>query len=151
MLCRCRWAGDNVDRKSTSGYVINLYGNVIDWKSRKQKCVTKASTYAEYVALSEVVSELKYIRELLKIFKINLVEPIKIYEDNSGAINIANYGNFTKNSKHIEIHYHYVHESIKENLIKVCKIDSNKNVADIFTKALCKEKFEKFRELLNIK
>ena len=50
-------AGDSVDRKSTSGYVIRFFGNVIDWKSCKQKCVTKASTYAEYVSLSEAVSE----------------------------------------------------------------------------------------------
>jgi len=144
------WAGDNIDRKSTSGYVIKLFGNVIDWKSRKQKCITKASTYAEYVALSEVVSEIKYIRELVKIFDIEIKEPIKIYEDNSGAINIANNGNFTKNSKHIEIHYHFVHESVKEKLIDVQKIDSNENVADIFTKALSKEKFEKFRSNLNV-
>ena len=56
------WAGDNIDRKSTTGYLISLYGNVIDWKSRKQKCVTKASTYAEYIVLSEAVSELNYVR-----------------------------------------------------------------------------------------
>ena len=144
------WAGDNFDRKSTSGYIIKMYGNVIDWKSRKQKCIAKASTYAEYIALSEVVSEIKYIRELVKIFDININEPIKVYEDNSGAINIANNGNFTKNSKHIEIHYHFVHESVEEKLIDVCKIDTKKNVADIFTKALCKEKFEKFRKDLNV-
>ena len=30
------WAGDNNDRKSTSGYVIRLFNNVIDWKSRKK-------------------------------------------------------------------------------------------------------------------
>lgn len=58
-----------------------------------------------------------------------------MYEDNSGAINIAAYGNFTKNSKHIEVHYHYVHESIKEKIINIIKIDSNENVADIFTKS----------------
>ncbi|XP_043494103.1 uncharacterized protein LOC122519004 [Polistes fuscatus] len=51
------WAGDSSDRKSTTGYAIRLYGNLIYWKSRKQKCITKASTYAEYVALSELVTE----------------------------------------------------------------------------------------------
>lgn len=145
------WAGDCTDRKSTSGYVIMMYGNVIDWKSRKQKCITKASTYAEYVALSEVVSELKYIKELLKVFQIKLSESVKVYEDNASAINIAKFGNFTKNSKHIEIHYHYVHESVKEKEVEIVKVDSNDNVADIFTKALCKEKFIKFRKLLNVK
>ena len=75
------------------------------------------STYAEYVALSEAVSEVKFVVELMKNFDIKVSYPVKIFEDNSGAINIANYGNFSKNSKHIEIHYHYVHENVKENEI----------------------------------
>ena len=144
------WAGDNVDRKSTFGYVIKVFGNVINWKSRKQRMVTKASTYAEYVALFEAVSEVKFVLQVMKNFNVKLSVPVKIFEDNTGAINIANYGNFTKNSKHIEIHYDYVHESVKEKNIEIIKIDSNDNVADIFTKALCKDKFEEFRRLLNI-
>ena len=144
-------ARDNVDRKSTSGYAIRFFGNVIDCKPRKQKCVTKASTYAEYLALSEAVSEIKFVIELIKFFNIELYDPVKIYEDNSGAISIATYGNFTKNTKHIEIHYHFVHEDVKEKLIEICKIDTNENIADVFAKALCKDKFEKFRNLMNIK
>uniref|UniRef100_A0ABD2X7J8 Reverse transcriptase Ty1/copia-type domain-containing protein n=1 Tax=Trichogramma kaykai TaxID=54128 RepID=A0ABD2X7J8_9HYME len=144
------WAGDNNDRKSTSGYVIRLFGNPIYWKSRKQKCITKASTYAEYVALSEAVSEIKFVREILTKLNVKLKAPVKIYEDNTGAIDIAKNGNLTKNSKHIEIHYHFVHESVKNQEIEVCKIDTSENVADIFTKALGKEKHIKFRDMLNI-
>ena len=66
---------------------------------------------------------------------------VKIYEDNIGAINIANYGNFTKNSKHIEIHYHFVHKCVKEKEIEIVKVNSNENIADILKNALCKEKF----------
>ena len=55
------WAGDNVDRKFTFRYVIKVFGNVIDWKSRKQKTVTKVSTYAEYVAVPEAVSDIKFV------------------------------------------------------------------------------------------
>ena len=51
---------------------------MIDWKSRKQKCVTKASTYAEYVALSEAVSEVKFIKELINIVDLKLSNPVKI-------------------------------------------------------------------------
>jgi hypothetical protein len=83
------WAGDHLDRKSTSGYLIRLCGNVIVWKSRKRKCVTKVSTYAEYVALSEAMSELTFIKEVMKIFYVILDNKPVIYEDNAGVINIV--------------------------------------------------------------
>lgn len=124
---------------------------MVYWKSRKQKSVTKASTFAEYVALSEAVSELKLVKELLEFFNVKLTKPNVVYEDNSGAIDIARNGNFTKNSKHIEVHYYYVHECVKEKFIEIVKIESDKNVADIFTKALCREKFEKFPDMLDLK
>lgn len=67
------------------------------------------------MALSEAVSELMFIKEVMKIFNVNLNDnPVKIYKDNSGVISIAKCDNFTKNSKHIEIRYHYAHECIKE-------------------------------------
>ena len=97
---------------------------------------------------SEAVSELKFVKELLKLFNVTSERPINIFEDNSGAIYLAMNGSFTKNSKHIEVHYHYVHEYIKENMINVVKVYSDDNIADIFTKSLCKEKFERFRTCL---
>lgn len=65
-----------------------------------------------------------------------ICEPVTIFEDNSGAIAIANYGNFTKNSKYIEVHHHYIHENVKERKIEVIKIESENNIADILIKAL---------------
>ena len=82
--------------------------------------MTKASTYTENVAPSEAMSELMSIREIMKIFNVDLEDnPVKIDEDNSGVMSIAKHGNFTKNSKHIEVHYHYVHECLKENKINI--------------------------------
>ena len=92
-----------------------------------------------------------YIREIIKIFNVNLNDnPVKIYDDNSGAISIARYGNFTKNSKHIEVQYHYVHECLEEGKINIIKVSTDENTADIFTKALYREKFERFRSWMNV-
>ncbi|CAK1597248.1 unnamed protein product [Parnassius mnemosyne] len=145
------WAGDIIDRKSTTGFVIRLFGNIIYWKSKKQSSVTKSSTFAEYVALSEAVTELNFLIYLINYVFTKVCKPVKIYEDNSVAVAISKYGNFTKNSKHIEVHYHFIHENVKQGSIKVVKIESEKNIADIFTKALGNVKFTKFREMLNLK
>ena len=72
-----------------------MFGNVIHWKSGKQGSVTKSSTAAEYVALSEAVSEILLIN-LLSDFSIEIDKPMNIFEDNSGAVSIARFGNFTK-------------------------------------------------------
>lgn len=140
------WAGDIIDRKSTSGYIIRLYGNVIYWKTRKQKSVTKSSTEAEYVALSEALTEINFIRGLLsEVFKIEINVPIKIYEDNSGAVTIAKSGNLSKKSKYIEVQYHDVYDNYEKGKIDIVKIDTEDNIADILTKSLCKPKFVKLR------
>ena len=63
-------------------------------------------------------SEILFIRNLLiESLDVKLETPIKLYEDNSGAVAIAKYGNFTKNSKHIEVQYHYINENYENGII----------------------------------
>lgn len=96
------------------------------------------------------MSEVKHMKDLMEIFYLKFNEPIQVYDDNSGALSIAKYGNFTKNSEHIEIHYHFVNEYYMKEIIDIAKVNSNDNMADIFTKALCKEKIVEFRNMINI-
>lgn len=145
------WAGDCNDRKSTTGYAIRLFNNVVYWKSHKQSSVTKSSTFAEYVALSEAVTDVSFVRNMIQEnFNILMSNPVKVYEDNSGAVSIARYGNYTKNSKHIEVQYHYVNEQYEKGVIDIIKVESERNIADIFTKSLCRAKFEKCRNMLKL-
>ena len=83
---------------------------------------------------------------MLNDFNINIVKPIKIYEDNSGAIAIAKFRNLTKKSKYIETHFHFVNESYEKKEIDILKVESEKTFADILAKALGRIKFEYFRE-----
>ncbi len=143
------WAGDAVDRRSTSGFVIRVFGNPVLWKTQKQGNVTKSSTHAGYVALSEAVTEVIYLigvcRALLPSESVVLVRNVEV---NLGAARIANLRNFTKKSKHIEEHYHFVHEAVERGDVQVIKVDSSENLADIFTKSLSESVFIKLRKLL---
>ena len=85
--------------------------------------MTKSSTAAEYVALSEVVSEVLLIKDLLNSFKVKIEKPINIHEEQSVLLSMVI---LQKNSKYIEVHYHFVNENYVKGLIDIVKVSSEK-------------------------
>lgn len=144
------WAGDVIDRKSRSGIIIRVFGNPVLWISRKQKIVTRSTCHSEYVALADAVTEVLSIKEILKDLNVAINFPVQIFEDNSSARFLAVNGNFSKNSKHIDVSLYFVHDYVTKNVIDVKKISSEDQLADILTKALSSARFIKLRNMLNI-
>ena len=64
------WAGSKDDRRSITGYCIYLNGCLVSWKSRGQKHVTLSSTEAEYVAVSEVCTDIMFIRVVMEFLEL---------------------------------------------------------------------------------
>lgn len=145
------WAADKNDRKSTTGIVIRVYNNPVMWKTHKQKIVSRASTHAEYYALADCVEEVLPVIGLLGDLDVVVKGPVKIFEDNSGAIALSKNGKFCKNSKHIDISYHFVYDYEKKGIINVTKINTEDQLADILTKSLGRIKFQRLRDCLNVK
>ena len=71
-----------------------------------------------------------------------LNQPIQINCDHESAIKLAENPMFHARLKHIETHYHFVREKVLSQDVELQKIHTNEQVADIFTKALSKLKFE---------
>jgi len=59
------WAGDIGDRKSTSGYVFQICGTAVSWRSRKQSCVALSTAEAEYIALANAAQEAIWIQQFI--------------------------------------------------------------------------------------
>ena len=74
----------------------------------------------------------------------------KVWEDNTGALTLANLepGRTTSRSKHFAIKYHWFRESLKPNQIEVLKVESKEQVADILNKGLTKDLFSQLRKML---
>jgi hypothetical protein len=70
--------------------------------------------------------------------------------DNQGAISLTKDNKFHARTKHINLHYHFVCETVKGGWIKMEYIPTSENVADIFTKALLKPKFTQFVGMLGL-
>lgn len=143
------WAGDKVDRKSTSGYVFLFGRAVIAWCSRKQTSVAISSTEAEYIAASFASRELLWLRQLFKDMGIPLREPITMYEDNQGCIKLIS-GSGSARSKHIDVCYHQIRDLLEKGLIKVYYCLSEEMLADILTKPLAREEFMELAKLLGM-
>lgn len=142
--------GESEDRKSTTGYCFKSYENLLSWKTTKQKTISLSSTEAEYVALSTAAQEGIWLKRLLDEFKITLqIKPFVIYVDNQGVKSIAEQLE-TKRSKHIDLKYHFIRQQVQEGNIQLQYIQSDDQIADVFTKPLLRTKFYFFRKLLNI-
>lgn len=143
------WAGDQTDRKSTSGFCFKLFNSTISWNSRKQLCTSCSSTEAEYIALSECTSEACWLRGfLIEMCVIDKNYTIPILEDNQSAIKIVKSIEQPKGLKHLDVKYHFIKEKYQEGIIKIEYIPSAEQIADIFTKPLNRQIFTNLRNML---
>ncbi|TYH88438.1 hypothetical protein ES332_D01G188400v1 [Gossypium tomentosum] len=94
--------------------------------------------------------ECLWLKRLIREMMSTLNHPIQIYCLSESAINIARNLVFHACTKHIETHYCFVQEKVLTHDIELLKIRTKKQVADIFTKALAKAKFESFCEVLGV-
>ena len=75
---------------------------------------------------------------------------MELFCDNESSIKLSSNPVFHRRTKHIEVHYHFVREKVLSKEIELKKIHTKEQLADIFTKALEKPLFEKFREGLGL-
>jgi hypothetical protein len=129
-------AEDRTQRKSNSGYICFFNGGTINWSCKKQECVALSSCEAEYVALSEAVKEVIWLRRMLAEFGYSLKSPTTVYADNQSAIKLVDKEKYSNSTKHIDTRYHFVKETKKDGCIDVYYVSSEDNLADMLTKPL---------------
>ncbi|RVW90647.1 Retrovirus-related Pol polyprotein from transposon RE1 [Vitis vinifera] len=83
------WAGNIIDRRSTSGYYSFVWGNLVTWRSKKQSVVARSSAEAEYRALAQGICEGIWIKRVLSELGQTSSSPILMMCDNQAAISIA--------------------------------------------------------------
>nr|GFB63307.1 putative copia-type protein [Tanacetum cinerariifolium] len=82
------WAGDKGNRRSTSGYFSLVGGNLVTWKSKKQKVISLSSAEAEFRGIAKGLAEALWIRKLMSEIGFPPKESIRIMSDNKAAIQI---------------------------------------------------------------
>jgi len=114
--------------------------------------VALSTMEAEYMALSDVIRELTFIKRLLRFKQLNKYakDPTTVNCDNQSAILMCKNPVFHKRSKHIDIRYHYAREQVEQSNVGVKYLRSEEMLADMLTKALLKSKHENCVKYLNL-
>ncbi|RVW81044.1 Retrovirus-related Pol polyprotein from transposon TNT 1-94 [Vitis vinifera] len=136
------WAGNIIDRRSTSGYCSFVWGNLVTWRSKKQSVVARSSAEAEYRALAQGICEGIWIKRVLSELGQTSSSPILMMCDNQAAISIAKNPVHHDRTKHVEIDRHFITEKVTSETVKLNYVPTKHQTADILTKALPRPNFE---------
>ena len=123
----------------------------ISWRAIRQPTVATSTTEAEYMALYTAAQEAIWLQRLYQELKIVKDEAILINQDNQGCIALSKNEMCQQRTKHIDIKFHFVRESVLMKKIFLKYVESNNMVADILTKNLPVKMFEIQRERMGVK
>ena len=129
-------AGNVVTRRSQTGYLIFCNNAPILWYSKKQNTVEASTFGSEFVAMRACVEAIEGLRFKLRMFGIPVDGPADVLCDNNSVVNSTQRPESVLSKKHLAICYHKVRETVAKEVIRVGKILTDYNLADLFTKPL---------------
>ena len=141
------FAGCKLGRRIISGTYHFLKENLISWSSKKQNSVALSSTEAEYIIVGSYYAQSLWIKYQLKDYEIKL-NKIPIRYDNKSTICLSKNSVLHSRTKHIDIRHHFIKEHILNEDIVLDYVCMEDQLADIFTKPLCEERFSYLRREL---
>ena len=131
---------DDIDsRKFTSGFLVTFAGGAVSWQSKFQKCMTLSTTEAEYIAIIKACKEMSWMKRFTRELDMKQKHHVA-HSDSQSAIHLSKNSSFHSKFKHIDVRYHWIREVLDLKLLKLEKIHTDKNGADMLTKGLPKEK-----------
>ncbi|GJS80690.1 retrovirus-related pol polyprotein from transposon TNT 1-94 [Tanacetum coccineum] len=134
-------AGCQDTRRSTSGSMQFLGDRLVSWSSKRQKSAAISSTEAEYIAMSGCCAQILWMRSQLTDYGLGF-NKIPMYCDNKSAIALSCNNVQHSRSKHIDIRFHFIKEHVENGVIELYFVNTEYQLADIFTKALARERIE---------
>ena len=142
--------------QSQTGFVITYAGCPIIWTSKLQTQIALSTTEAEYIALSTALRDVIPLMELhqelcthgFNFTAIQLTIHCKVFEDNSGALEIATVHKMRPRTKHINTQYHHFRQYVEQGHIAIITIATEDQCADLLTKPLSPILMNKHRKAI---
>jgi hypothetical protein len=135
--------GIHHDRTSRTGVLAMLAGAAVGGWSSKQKLVSKSSTEAEVIGLSDGLTTILWMILWLEA-QGHQVRPAVVYQDNQSSLALMKAGKKpNQKTKHLEIRYYFAHSRVNNGDIELKYMPTEDMVADLLTKPICGKQFSK--------
>ena len=129
-------AGDQVTRRSRTGFIVFLNSAPIYWSSKKQTSCETSTYGSELLAMKQATEFVRGLRYKLRMMGIPVDEPAFVFGDNQSVLaNTTNPGSTIKKKCH-SIAYHFVREGCSRDEWRTAYIKTAENIADLLTKPL---------------
>ncbi|CAL9017449.1 unnamed protein product, partial [Prunus brigantina] len=147
------WNTLSDDSKATSGYIFNIAGGAVSWKSKKQTILAQSTMESEMIALAMASEEAGWLRNLLSDTPLweRPIPAVLIHCDSTAAI--AKVQNHYYNGKRRQIRRKHstIREFLSNGAVRVDYVRSDENLADSLTKGLAREKVWKTSKGMGLK
>ncbi|GKA45730.1 hypothetical protein Tco_0738526 [Tanacetum coccineum] len=118
-----------------------LGDKLVSWSSKKQKSTAISTIEAEYIVMSRCCAQILWMRSRLTDYGF-VFNNIPLYCDIKSAIALCCNNVQHSQSKHIDIRHHFIREQVEIGVVEHYFVTTDYQLADIFIKALPKERFE---------
>ena len=126
------------------GYSVYLFGGLVSFASKQLKTVAFSSCEAEYAAASYACKEIEFVRNICSDMGIILQGRLVLAVDNTAAVDIAHDVGVSGRTKHFDRAIHYLRDLTQLRRVLPFYVETTRQRADGYTKALDKSTFAKW-------
>jgi hypothetical protein len=143
---------DNKDRRSSAGYICQVYGGPVDWKATKQPTVTTSTTEAELLGLSDAARSLQWWNRFLERIAFKPSHIITLRCDNQQTVTLltSEHAKIDTRLRHVDIHGHWLRQEVSKGRISIKWVPTARMAADGLTKLLPRQKHDEFVKMMRM-
>ena len=138
------------DQKAILGYVFLIDSGAMSWALKKQEIISLSTTKSEYVATMHVMKEALWLCLFIEEVLVPLDKPITLFSDNQSAIALTKDHQYHTHTKHINIHFHFIHWVVDDSKIHLVFCPTNDMITNTLTKVLPSPKVKHFAVKLRL-
>ncbi|XP_042958165.1 secreted RxLR effector protein 161-like [Carya illinoinensis] len=143
------WASNVDDRKSTTSGYFYVGSKLVAWMSKKQNSISLSTVEAEYIAAGSCCTQLLWMKKMFEDYGFSQ-DAMTIHWDNTSANSISNNPVQHSRTKHIDIRHHFIRDLVETKVVSLEYINTEHQLADLFTKPLDGLRFEFLRKAIGL-